>query len=96
MSEPTTERCARICSYSREGHRLYAIGHPFEPPADKDPVGLLDLDGLRRLETAASILVSVVNVSMPERSPYGCPHSRDWLNGLLDDVRAALGGSSDD
>jgi hypothetical protein len=42
-----------------------------------------------RLRTAVSILLRVVDTVMPEHSPYGCPHSRDWLNGVLDDVRVA-------
>ena len=53
------------------------------------PVPALDVERLQRIETAASILVSVVNVTMPEESR--CGHSRDWLNDVLDDLRAALG-----
>jgi hypothetical protein len=52
-------------------------------------------DRLRNVETAASILLSVANSAMPEHSPYGCPHSRDWLLGLLDDLRAAIQGGSE-
>jgi hypothetical protein len=41
------------------------------------------------LRAAVSILLSGVDAVMPEVSPYGCPHSRDWLNGVLDGVRSA-------
>jgi hypothetical protein len=51
----------------------------------------INVERLQRIEAAASILLSAVNAVMPDDSLYRCPHTRDWLNGVLDDLRTALG-----
>lgn len=73
---------------TREALRLLqAKGWPEDVARDILATVSSDCDELR---TAATILLSTIRVVMPEHSPYGCPHSRDWLLALLDDVAAAL------